>query len=275
MKFQILKETNANLMRNSDFDWFTVANCFLFFLNLFPGFMKKGILFFAALLVYGISVYAQQAGADFKKISAFYKVHSNFSQKMEYKTYKNYTDKTPFDVAPGELIKKGDLLYYRVGNNEQIRNLNYTLAVNHDAKTIVLLPRKVYGSSDFSSINYDTLLTFCKSVIYRSLPEGKASYTLEFNSGEYEKVTLHFDTKSYQIITVEYLLASRTIADETGKYASYKSKMVVQYRDFRSEVALTDDYFTYKRFLIKQHANRFVCTEAFRTYSFVNQANLH
>jgi len=237
--------------------------------------MKKSILLCLMLVLQGVLLYGQDAAADLKRISAFYREHLSYSQKMEYRTYKNYTDKTAFDVQQGEIIKKGDLLYIKQGAVEQIRNRNYTLSVNHSKKTIVLLQRKVSGTFDFSKVNYDTLLTFCKSVTYHPLGNGKASYTLEFRAEEYEKITLVFDTKTYCITAVEYLLAPRIIQDDKGNAVSYKSRMTIQYSDFKAEVSLPDDYFTYKRYLIKQQANRYICTQAFRNYSFANQSMLN
>jgi outer membrane lipoprotein-sorting protein len=241
--------------------------------------MKRIILFVVLGLLMmlcgrGGMLYAQDAAADLKRVSAFYREHVSYSQQMEIKTYKQYTDKTPFDVQSGELIKKGDLLYTRQGGVEQIRNREYMLSVNNTKKTIVMLQRKVSGTFDFSKVNYDSLLRFCQSVVYHPMGEDKASYALSFRGEEYSMITLVFDKKSFRITGVEYILAERSFQNEDGTYAAYKSKMKITYSDFKPGVSYPDDYFSYKRFLVRQSGNRYVCTPAYRGYSFVNQNQL-
>jgi len=221
-----------------------------------------------------MTAHAQQASTDLKKVNASYESAAVVSQKVSYKSYANYADKTPYETLTGEIIRSKGNVYNKIGPVEIITTSTYTFSIDHEEKTMVLLPKSSAGSAMPTEVDYEALLAICSEVKYASLSSSSASYTMVFPSEEYEKVTVTFNTKSFYIQKLDLYYKTMETYAENEKTVTTKPKLEIVYSELKSRSDLTDSFFTYDTFLLKQSTNKYICKEPYTSYQFINQTSM-
>jgi len=221
-----------------------------------------------------VPAWSQQASIDLKKINAFYEQTSVTGHSISYKSYANYTDKNPYEVLTGEIIRNKDNVYNKIGPVEIITTPAYTFSIDHEEKTMVLLPKSTSGVQMPIETDYVSLLSICSAIKYTSISSNSASYTLVFPSEEYEKITITFHPTYFCIQKLELYYKMVETYSENDKTLTTKPKMEIVYSEIKKMPEVTDAFFTYDTFLIKQSTNRYICKEPYSGYQFINQIGI-
>jgi hypothetical protein len=237
----------------------------------------KYILFFIFLLTetagiaqsnYPWKVITKEKAKSFiVSMRAWIDKHPDYSVNLNYYSYKNYTDQTPFDKSIGYLKRSGENVNSFAIGIKNIQNETYRLAVDTARKIIlVAYPRK--GNKSVGDIDTAQLMNKVEKFSSFSTAEEsglRVEFKTKVNIGSIEI----FTGKNGEIKKMIWYYASRvTNADETDKASNDVSlpKVEVIYSNYNLNISF--DYkkeFDEKQFFTLKD-KIFVPTQKYKDY---------
>jgi hypothetical protein len=224
----------------------------------------KGLCLFPVALVFFLPCIAQDVKKDVAKINRTYENATYMSGDVAFKYYETYTSTQSTDETFGKFSKNGSNTYYKYESFELLVNKQLTLTVDHENEIMMLSnPQTITTQvSRPESINFDTLLKYCKSVNYKV--EGtKVSYTLNFDFYTTNAIKVYFDRSTYLI---SKLIIYYNQAPVEG--ASDKPRIEISYSNLKknkSAVAVN----TIGSYVV-QAKGKYVTTARYKGYKLIN-----
>jgi hypothetical protein len=238
------------------------------------------IRFYFTLLL--IAVYtgksiSQVVKQDFSAINKAYTDLPQFSMKVKYEMYKNKSIKTVFQTELGEVKQKEHCNYSRVGKVETLSNETYKLIVDHEDKSISLLP---VVSEDNSTIteamymgNLEQMLSLCERTEFKKETATQNSYTLIIPNDQYTAVQLFYNSKTFFVEKMILFYKQEMNLEEKEGGLKESPRMEITYYDMNVKPTFGKDTFTYDKFLEKRNG-KFLATAAYKGYDITEQLSV-
>jgi outer membrane lipoprotein-sorting protein len=222
---------------------------------------------------------AQDIEADLANINKKYEVGS-MSMNVKYIAYPDHTASVPVEEESGQVKKKGTKIYYRIGSLESVSTDDYSLIVNHEEKTIFLLPKKKGMEEEgynFVPANVKKLLSTCENVKFEIVSASQNAYNLECSLSEYSKIKIVFNSKTYFLEKMELFSRFALPEEETDGVSEggKPPRLEIQYGNIESNPNLADNTFTYEKFLTEMEGKKgYQLKEEYRGYQFISQMEM-
>jgi outer membrane lipoprotein-sorting protein len=216
---------------------------------------------------------SQQIGEDLKRINQSYAALKSFSAKVSYTLFSNSTSTIPVEKLMGEIKRKGNRIYSKIGNSELISSETFNLQVDHNERSIIILNARTEGKKDLKDLmdmDFAPMLKFCKNTSYRKLSGKSAMYTMFFvdEFPEYEKVEFVFNTSTLFIEKLVLYYKNQEVSETPGEKSSPRLELV--YSNMEKNVPIDDELFSMDKFLSKE-GNRYVLKSSYKNYHLLNQ----
>lgn len=153
------------------------------------------------LVSVSINCYSQTAALDIKKMNQFYLNKKNVSLKMTYNFYTNEKAKQPYQSETAVYKRSSNQLLFDVMGVKNLQNEDYKIAVDDDAKVILVGPSDKIDQSLFTSTVIDTLVKYCSDTDYKLLANNVKQYTFNYKNSvhvPYKKSIIELN-KDYSI----------------------------------------------------------------------------
>lgn len=215
---------------------------------------------------------------DLEKINARYNELGDISMNMEYKVYANWKSEIPIQIEKGELIKKGRIIYSKIGSVESLNTLDYNVVVDHDLKSIaimpVITPEAIENNLSAISGNLSQVLKVCKRIemVEINAQQNKCTLVLPDGSFEYNKLEITYNSKSYLIskLVMYYTEAQNLKGDDDGLKET--PRIEISYRNYITNPNYASVALTYERFLSKK-GGKYFCKQKYTGYELVDLMN--
>ena len=182
---------------------------------------------------------------DLEKINAHYNQIKRMSMRMEYRVYTNWNSTVPVQTENGELKKKDQATYTKIGKIESLNTLNYNVIVDHEIKSIAIMPvirsHASGGNAEAVTPDFSKVLDLCKAIELDDINDNQKRYTLIMPEGafEYGKLEITYNSKSYFIdkLVMYYREAQNLEGDNEGVKETPRIEHLAS-KSFRSQVGM-------------------------------------
>ena len=231
---------------------------------------QRSVIYFLILLP--CICFSQVAKDDFMRINNTYQSSEEVSFKASYQAFSNHTVQTPLSTESGEVKKKGDASYSRIGSIETIVNEHYRVIVDHEDKNISVLGiKKQEGKQekDTYPVDLEKLLALCTKVEFSKTGTEQGCYTIEIPEMEYKQIKLFYNTTSFFIEKIIlYYSEKQNLVDGEGPQDT--PRLEISYSDYTTHPDEKQLVFTYDPYLEKQNG-KLVAKPAYKSYTVHEQ----
>ncbi len=210
---------------------------------------------------------AQDAKTDFVNLNKAYHNTKGMSMNMRYSLFENHVALKPQEQVNAIVKRSGEYVYYKLENVEFVHTPKYNLMVNHQLKRIMLGEHTMQFEL-WDEINYtsklDEYLKICSKNVY-SENGNTATYDLYLNKGQYSRVKIVFEKKTYMIQQMVFF--SNVDQDITSDRSGKKSKirLEINFSNVQAGIKIPEKEFSIQNYLDKSK-DKYVCKPAYSGY---------
>jgi len=200
--------------------------------------------------------YSQDLKKDLESINAVYANAKKYSITYEYLYFETDVAKTPYNTTKSAVTKVNNNYYYKQGDYETIICNDYSIRVDHNDKSITLLPQKRSQTAQSpTSVNLDSLSKFCKKAEFKKISADINAYVFTMNAGaEYDKLEVRFNKATFQITRLLYHFKNLDISDDDKENIT-NPRIEIIFSKINTAIALQEKDLSYEKFLIKKGKN--------------------
>ena len=225
-------------------------------------------------------VLAEDAEKDLASIQAAYARLNRFSTEISFALYADESSETVEESGEAFIRRHGDLYWSRMFHLETLLSEHYLVLADHDSRTLMIdrrpepsrnLPEtisldleKILGES----LDPDQLVSETGTIHVEPAGGQQRHLTIEYPSGEYQKIELLFDTKTYLIQSMRlYFRQSLPIRSE-GEPAA--PRIEIRYLNFQADPTFPRDAFSENRYFTFEGDGEFTAGLEYRDYRIIN-----
>lgn len=234
----------------------------------------RAILFIGFLWVV-TETWAQPA-VELKKISDRFNTPASYSADLVYAYYDTYITQEAGEKMNGKYIKKNTSTYLKIGYTETVTTDSYIFSVDHEDKNIEILERKKKTGKPSNPLSFklDTLLKLKHTIRPIQSNAGIGIYEIESDFMEYEKVQIHFNKKTYDMVKMVLFFSTQMeeefIEHEGGFEVVEKEgtapRLEISYNNIKVNEEISDEVFSYNKFVGSSGYNKFYCKPEYKNY---------
>lgn len=142
--------------------------------------MSKSISILSLLLLFCSQSFAFTAKEALRNIRANYDELSSFEIFFEYSLFKGHQGEDIRERYQTRFVSDGENSYRNLGENEFIATSEMTATIDHETREIYLSRPTTL---DYSAIDYDATLEFCKDVKVIDLGKGRTKLQMIVSAG--------------------------------------------------------------------------------------------
>ena len=215
---------------------------------------------------------AQDLAEDLRSMEQTYAQAEQLTMDVTYRVFPDATATKPLQVEKGQIMRRGNHTYQKIGTVETITTAEYQLVADHTHRAVVLTAG-VDVSAPAASLPIEQLqqlLQQCDSVDYQMIDSQTITYTLLVPSSEYRKIAITLDRQQHWMkqITLYYRHAQALASDASDKPTAPRLEITLDNINTRKKVS--QDTFAYQNFLQKEH-DRYTLNKTYQDYQLINQ----
>ena len=214
---------------------------------------------------------AQNLAEDLQRMDQAYADAEQLTMQVSYEVFRNATAQEPIQVEKGQIVRRGNQSYQKIGAVETITTAEYQLVADHTHQAVILAAgvNTPTSAGTLSVEQLQTLLQLCDSVEYKAIDPQHMQYTLLIPSSEYQKITITLDRQHYWIKKmVLHYRHGRKFTDAAG--APEAPRLEMTFGNISTRKKVPQDTFAYQNFLDKSH-NRYTLNKTYQHYQLINQ----
>lgn len=230
--------------------------------------MKKLLGVFGFVLWACNILVAQDIKSDLTKIKESHTAHE-FEVNINYKFFTGATLVEELDAF--HLYSKGSY-YFKISDIEIVNNEKCQIIVNHFFKSVSVLPQ---GSNNemkkITNLPVDSTLKEVSSHSYKSLSDNEAVYFINLKKGEYSKIELYFNKKTFLITKVK-MFVSDAYAQQDPDMAN--GVLLVVYNGYKTKISQANKHLLSEKKIVDIKKDQVVLSSAYKEYELNNYLDI-
>lgn len=186
--------------------------------------------------------FAQQLKSDLVKMQNTYRNAKSFSINVQLLLFENASDVKPLNSFSGSVKMDGSNYFNEIMGQTFIKNSNYIVSVDHNAKRIIYKEVSKYSTSaNMLSLSIDSLLMRYKSAKFIKTADACLTYELIPNSfgAIYNKILITVDTTNYTLKSIVYFYTIK----------STYQKAIINYSNIQLNIPISSSEFSEKSYI--------------------------
>ncbi len=219
------------------------------------------------------ALFCQDNIEGIKLINYAYANNERLTMDVSYKLFDSWDAKQPASVEKGALKRSGKLSYTKIGPVEMIRNLDYTLIVDHEDQAITILG--IF--EDLPDVGYNGIMESIEktarhstAINHADVDKNRARYELFLPDGisEYKKIVLEY-YKSTHLLSGIFLFYAKPQKITEDQALEQQPRLEIAYSNINTYPVFEPTDFTYQPYL-KKSGNTFVCAAKYWAYELID-----
>lgn len=234
--------------------------------------MKGLICLFPFLLPGLLSAQLDYDPSDLLRINQAYTDYPDMEVHIAYRLFEDHSTRRVFQEEEARLKRSADRIWYRIAEMEHLITGDYALLLDHQEKTLTLMPRHSAQQQPFDALaQMEEILALCERVMpLDEKNSGYRGYRMDVPLPEMERIDLYFEGDTYLIRKlVFYYRVPEVIDYETEDAPKVKARLELHYDYLDTDARFASGTFSLQQYLTRS-GGKYKCLPDFADYQFTD-----
>lgn len=192
-----------------------------------------------------------------------------FEVTINYKFFTGSTLVEELDAL--HIFSKGDY-YFKISDIEVINNARCQVIVNDFFKSVSVMPAgKENEFKKITEIPIDSTLKSVTTHSFKTLSEKEGVYYINFKQGQYKKIELYFNTKTF-LITKLKMFVSDAYANQDPDMAN--GILIIEYKGYKTNISQANKQLLNEKRIVAIKKDQATLSVAYKEYELNNYLDI-